>query len=343
MLIFSAAVTVLSVCAVGLMRKVALQRALLDIPNDRSSHKVPVPRLGGAAFVPPMLLGVAWMWLSSALPGPARIAFFFGAALLYAISLIDDVWSLSTIIRFSVQTLASGAFVFSVYHYRHSLADVYIACLCAALVVGMVGLLNIYNFMDGIDGLAGLQALVGGSGWVAIALFYQAPASAALGAAIAAAALGFLVLNWPPAKIFMGDAGSTVVGYTFGALPLLVWLETAGAVSVLRLLAIGTLLVWPFLADGSFTIVRRLRRGENIFKAHRSHLYQRLVLSGMTHRTVTMSYGLLGAVGCILAWLVAIDGWYASEIATAVPVLLFVALLYRTCRCEQRASDRRVA
>jgi Fuc2NAc and GlcNAc transferase len=329
---FGAAVAVRVVCAI------ALRKALLDLPNERSSHKVPVPRLGGAAFLPVVLGGVALMWSGSSLPLSVRAPFFVGALVLFGISLLDDVSSLPARIRFAAHFAAVTGVVYSaVATGLPAFSSLDGMAVVLPVTIAVVGLLNIYNFMDGIDGIAGLQAVVGGAGWYFIASEMSAPSAASLAGAIAAGALGFLTLNWPPAKIFMGDAGSTVIGYSFGIIPLLVWVEAAPAVLEPLLIA-GALVVWPFLADGTFTILRRLRKRENIFKAHRSHLYQRLVIAGKSHRNVTLAYGLLAAIGGTLAWCVIQPLPYAIPASGIVVGALFFALWRWTIACERRTG-----
>jgi len=175
------------------------------------------------------------------------------------------------------------------------------------LALWFVGLVNVYNFMDGIDGIAGLQAVVAGVAWAVIGAELSLPMVQLMGALVASSALGFLTLNWHPAKIFMGDAGSTVLGFLFATLPFLATVEGGerlGArgekLELTRSLTIGAILVWPFLADGIFTFLRRLKNRENVLQAHRSHLYQRLVIAGHSHTRVTVAYGCLALLGAVL-------------------------------------------
>jgi UDP-N-acetylmuramyl pentapeptide phosphotransferase/UDP-N-acetylglucosamine-1-phosphate transferase len=156
-------------------------------------------------------------------------------------------------------------------------------------VVWIVGLINAYNFMDGIDGIAGGVAVVAALWW--IALFPKEPMWS-IGVLLVAAALGFLLHNWSPARIFMGDVGSTFLGCMFAVLPLM-----------LEVPVIGGLLMWPFLFDTGFTFLRRLLRREDIFSAHRDHLYQRLIISGWSHASVALLYIALTAVSGFFAWL----------------------------------------
>lgn len=349
-------VVVLSAVAVRVARSLALKRALLDLPNERSSHTQPVPRLGGAAFVPVVLVAVGVGWGGMGLPGVVSLSFFGGCAALFGVSLLDDFRSLPTTIRFSVQFAAAfgilGAIAvcdsslpgLSVVSRPSSVVSLWpsallVLCLSGLLAsIWIVGLLNIYNFLDGIDGIAGLQAVIGGLAWWIIARELGAPAAAVLGSVLAAGALGFLTLNWPPAKIFMGDAGSTVIGFSFGFLPLLVWVEARGTADFGRFLVAAALVVWPFLADGTFTIFRRLKNRENIFQAHRSHLYQRLVIAGVSHQTVTCVYGVLAMIGGVLAWLVVKSMPFAIPVAGATVALAFLMLWSWVLRMERIAA-----
>lgn len=336
-----AGVFLLSAVAVRFFRQVALKKVLLDIPNERSSHKRPVPRLGGAAFMPVVFLAVGLFAPLAGLPEPVLAAFIGGVIALYIISLTDDFITLSTTVRFGVQFGAAGSIVWAATHFT-ALGTVdfigawfpalpSLQCFTAylshgLLILWIIGALNIYNFMDGIDGIAGVQAVVAGLAWAISGTIFGAPFSAWVGAMAAAGALGFLTLNWPPAKIFMGDAGSTVLGYLFAALPLVAKIESKVAIAFDRLLIVAALLLWPFLSDGAFTILRRLRKGENILKAHRSHLYQRLVISGRSHAQVTGVYGGLATVGAFLAWGVVANLPFAVPVAILAVGVLFLAL-----------------
>ena len=144
--------------------------------------------------------------------------------------------------------------------------------------------------MDGIDGIAAGQAITAGLGWAIVGWLADDLRPMLLGGLLTATSAGFLVHNWSPASIFMGDIGSAFLGYCFATLGLLGGGGGSGAL-------IGILLVWPFVFDTAFTFCVRLRRRENIFKAHRSHLYQRLVLTGLSHRAVTLLYVALAVLG----------------------------------------------
>jgi UDP-N-acetylmuramyl pentapeptide phosphotransferase/UDP-N-acetylglucosamine-1-phosphate transferase len=194
-------------------------------------------------------------------------------------------------------------------------------------VLWMVALTNAYNFMDGIDGIAGIQAIVAGLGWVVIGAIAGLADAVVLGLLLTAGVAGFLVYNWPPARVFMGDAGSGFLGFSFAAIPLIA--PEHGP----HLLLSAALLTWPFLFDTSFTLIRRVRRRENIFAAHRTHLYQRLTVTGLSHARVTALYGVLGVLGAggAIALATAPPG-VALLPAVVVPVSAFALWRYVVSR-----------
>lgn len=337
--LIAAAVAVISAISVRLVRAYAIKKALLDVPNDRSSHKIPVPRLGGAAFIPVVMAGLAVAWSAGGPPPWFTAGFFVGASLLFAISLLDDFISLSAKSRFAGQILAVICIVAPGLHYAGAVAWPYVLLVGAIYVFFGTGLVNIYNFMDGIDGIAGIQAIVAGVFWFAVSLTLGAPATGSLALLIVVGAIGFLTLNWPPAKIFMGDAGSTVLGYSFATLPLLAVIESRGSLALSTACVAGFLAVWPFLIDGTFTILRRLRKGENIFQAHRSHLYQRLVIAGRPHGQVTLAYGALAAAGAALAACI-VRGTFIAWAGSAVVIGLLFLVLWRWTLSEEAKVKR---
>jgi Fuc2NAc and GlcNAc transferase len=176
---------------------------------------------------------------------------------------------------------------------------------------------NLYNFMDGIDGLAATEAVVVGGAGGLLLLRAGAPDLALIALLSAAASTGFLVWNWPPAQIFMGDAGSGLLGFLFGALAV---------VSVKRGVlspSVWLLLLGVFLFDATATLVRRFLAGERWYSAHRLHAYQRAVQSGLSHRTVTGSVLALNCALASLAVLVALHPeWTLASLAVATALLL---------------------
>jgi UDP-N-acetylmuramyl pentapeptide phosphotransferase/UDP-N-acetylglucosamine-1-phosphate transferase len=274
-------------------------RGVYDIPNERSSHTRPTPRGGGLVIVVLTTLGLAVAWFQyPAGPPTALAAYLAGAWLIAGVSWLDDLRSLSNRVRFGTHMLAALLAVWA-FGYWTEITVPIIGLLRLGLLglpitfLWIVGATNAYNFMDGIDGIAGGQAVVAGLGWAVLGWLTAQPLVGMLGVLLAAASLGFLGHNWPPARIFMGDVGSAFLGFTFAVLAV------AAAQRDARLALVGILFVWPFVFDATFTFLRRLKNGENIFAAHRSHLYQRLVIVGYSHRIVTLLYIGLAAWGTI--------------------------------------------
>ena len=323
----SAAALILSYFAVASLRHWAERRHILDIPNERSSHSRPTPCGGGLAIVVVTLLG--W-WLCALFIPPtswlALLAYTSGAVLVAGVSWLDDLRPLPYWMRLGVHSLVAILAVLGLGAWRQVsiplLGQVRLGYLGIPITfLWIVGLINAYNFMDGIDGLAGGQAIVAGLGWAILGWLNDNPLVSTLGLLLAATSLGFLGHNWPPARIFMGDVGSTFLGYTFAVLPLLFGLSDRvqnGAKAPL----LGASLVWPFVFDATFTFVCRLRRGENVFAAHRSHLYQRLVIAGYRHFGVSLLYIGLAVTGLIVALT-----WFSGQEANAGAGTLVLPLL----------------
>ncbi len=283
---------------VALFRRWSLKRGVLDHPNARSSHVIPTPRGGGLVLAVVTLLTYL---LACQLTGFAPSwGFVGGAGLIVAVSWLDDVYSVPFFWRLLVQSGAAALLIIS----DGYISSISIPGFVPAFDIGRVGILltfcwiiwlvNAYNFMDGIDGIAGVQALTAGIGWLLLGINWELPTAYVLGGTLAFVSFAFLMHNWPPARIFMGDAGSAFLGFVFAALPMLVRTENRENASVLPLAAV--IFVWPFVFDSVLTFLRRAARRERVWLAHREHLYQRLVMSGNTHLSVTVLYGVISAV-----------------------------------------------
>jgi UDP-GlcNAc:undecaprenyl-phosphate GlcNAc-1-phosphate transferase len=282
------------------------QRALpLDHPNERSLHAEPVPRIGGVAIfaaVIPALVLLAWQPLVTAL-----------AAALALVSFVDDRRGLPIALRFSVHAIAAAVFVLS------QLSDLPVAAQLA-LILAVIWLANLYNFMDGADGLAGGMALVGFGAYAVAAGLHADNVLAAAAATLALCAGAFLVFNFHPAKVFMGDAGAVPYGFLAAAIGLTGWRADYWP------LWFPLLVFSPFIVDASATLARRLLRGERFWEAHRSHYYQRLVQLGWGHRTTAIAELAL----MILCALVALYASSASQqtqmLALSAAALVYLAL-----------------
>lgn len=271
-----------------LLRRYALARNLLDVPNNRSSHSIPTPRGGGLSIVAAFLAGLYYLWLVS-LVGDEVFFGLFGAGVVVAvIGFIDDHGHIVAFWRLLGHFSAAIWLVFwlgglpLLILFGYSVDPGWAGNVMA--VVALVWSLNLYNFMDGIDGIAGIEAL--SSTLVAGLLFlfvFNNQDMASLNLLMFAAVIGFLVWNFPPAKIFMGDAGSGFLGLMLGALAL----YSAHIEAVM--LSVWLILLGVFIVDATFTLIRRLLRGDKVYEAHRSHAYQYASRQYGSHLSVTLS------------------------------------------------------
>jgi len=281
------------------------QRQLLDAPNERSSHSVPMPTGGGVAILVTFLFFLAWLSFTVPSMQNKTVVLMVTAALLGVVGYIDDYWRIAVRWRLLV-------------HFCAALLLIYVLSALPVLrffdwqwqsgwlltglyVVGLVWLLNLFNFMDGIDGIAGVEAVScllgaafilshgGESEWTQV-LF-----------ALALCVLGFLCFNWPPAKIFMGDVGSGFLGFMLGALALI-----TAATDLISLWS-WIILLAVFIADATLTLMRRALKGQRVYEAHRSHAYQILSRRWRSHRRVTW---LVLAIN--VCWLLPL-AWAGSE------------------------------
>jgi UDP-N-acetylmuramyl pentapeptide phosphotransferase/UDP-N-acetylglucosamine-1-phosphate transferase len=266
-----------------LLRTGLAARLATDIPNDRSLHTRPVPRVGGWGVVP---VAAILIWtLAPALWLPA-----LAAVLLAILSLIDDRRGLPVRVRFGCHVIAAAALLAA---YPGGM-NWWVLAPVAFLLVWLV---NLYNFMDGADGLAGGMALLGFGGYAVAALTgAQQDTSLALAcAAVAGAAGGFLLFNVHPAKIFLGDAGSIPLGFFAGAFGYWGWIGGIWPVWF------PALVFSPFIADASATLLKRIARGEKFWQAHREHYYQRMVRSGLGHARTARAWYAVMVLGILLA------------------------------------------
>lgn len=274
-----------SALVIAAARRSSWPRRVIDHPNERSLHSVPTPRLGG--------LGVT----AGALPlislagGAPLIAIAVCAAFLAIVSLIDDMRSLPIEVRLPAHLAAAIAAVLAFASPVGGAAP-WGWVESALAVVAIAWMANLFNFMDGSDGLAGGMAVIGFAILAIAAADARSMPLTLAAVAISSAAAGFLLFNFPPARVFLGDSGSVPLGFLAGALGA--WGVTLGAWPVW----FPILVFSPFIVDASVTVLRRLFAGERVWRAHRSHFYQRLVLAGWSKRRLALAaYALMVAAG----------------------------------------------
>lgn len=333
--VLAAGVFIAALVGTDVVRRRALRERWLDVPNARSSHSIATPRGGGLAIVIASSAGFAALWLAGSIDARLAVVLLAGGVSVAVAGFRDDLRPLSAGVRLAVHV---GASAFAVV----VLGGVPPVQLGAAVVeLGIVGhlvgilaiawTLNLFNFMDGIDGIAASQAVFVTMGAAVVGIAAGAGGAAPASMVVAAAAAGFLVWNWPPARIFMGDAGSGYLGYVIGVLALAQTRTEPAAVFVW--LALGA----AFFADATTTLLRRFAQGDRVYQPHRTHAYQWLSRRWGSHRSVTLALLLAN-----LAWSLPL-AWLAARYPEQAGMLAAAALLGWVAVAVAAGAGRREA
>ncbi len=289
------------------------RRAIMDVPNERSSHAEVTPRGGGIATTAGMLLGlIVWMALE---PDPVMPMVVLGMAVLSIVSWLDDrSGGLPVGVRFGAQAICVGV-VIAMLPLEATVTQGLVPVWFERVVLffAWMWFTNLFNFMDGINGITGVEMATIGAGFTLLSVIEGVVAPAGL--IVAAAALGFLPWNWGKARVFLGDVGSVPAGYLLGALLLALALSGHWAAALI--------LPMYYWVDATFTLLRRGLRGEKVWQAHRSHFYQQGARKLGSHAAVAMRIAALNLLLVVLA-VVSIQGW---QIALGSVVLALVATI----------------
>ena len=322
---------VLSFIGTAVMRRYALATEMLDVPNERSSHSATTPRGGGLAIVAAALGGALSLAAVGGAINRSLLVWVFAAAGVAAVGFADDRVALSARSRLVVHAIAAVLLVAAVGIKRipwpSGIGLVDPGMLGIVLVaVATIWSINLFNFMDGIDGIAGAQAVF--VFCAAATIEYRDIGydySEGLLLIFATSAFGFLVWNWPPARIFMGDVGSGFLGFLVPVAALLT--SGAGGVSVWT----WVVLYGAFIADATTTLTVRALRGDRVFDAHRTHVYQRLARRWNSHGRVVLLYAAVNLFWLFpLGVLTTLDPKYSAWIALlALSPLVIAALALR--------------
>jgi Fuc2NAc and GlcNAc transferase len=266
---------------------------LIDIPNARSAHSVPRPRGGGMSFVVTFLSGLLLLTVSGAIPLHLALPLLTAGPLVAVVGLWDDRRGVSVRARLGVHFLTAVITLFWLTDgFKNNMNISFLGTmpmwlqLCYS-VLFIMWMINLYNFMDGVDGMAGTQAIVVSLCSAALCLWQQNFELALLYGLLACGVAGFLYFNWAPARIFMGDGGAYFLGYLFASLALINKMFFGQSLNALMIL-MGT-----FIADATYTLLRRLLRGEKVYLAHNKHAFQRAIQRGWSHRRVVTIYNLI--------------------------------------------------
>lgn len=324
MILFLSILFVCSFLATWLVRKIALRKSILDIPNDRSSHSVPTPRGGGLAIVITWYLGITYLFINQQIEASFFYAFLSGLFLVI-ISLIDDIFNLKPVTRIIFQTISAASALyflgglhkidFGIYQLNSSLL------LTLPAFVGIIWLINLFNFIDGIDGYAASETIFI---FASVFVFFQSVFALVL----VVACLGFLLWNWQKAKIFMGDVGSTLLGFNVGVVA--VYFQNTDKASIIILLILSSL----FWFDATLTLFRRWRNKEKLSQAHRKHAYQRIVIHSFSHQKTVIIGMLLNLLILGFAYI----GLTFKILALLVLVVVCLILYLITRQIDKRKS-----
>ncbi|MCL2700942.1 MAG: glycosyltransferase family 4 protein [Phycisphaerae bacterium] len=282
------------------MRRLGVRLRIMDVPNRRSSHSTPIPRMGGVAIVLAMIFTMALLGK----PNPALLVAMAFGALVSIISFIDDAVSLSSVLRLLVHL---GAACVSIYLIRLHVTGFALPFVTISLpswvgfgvaVLFVAGFVNFFNFMDGINGSAAMQGIVGGATLSVLLALNGAGNSAMVAAALVGGCIGFLPYNFPRAVMFLGDMGATTIGFTLAMMTLI---GTRKYPWIACVLPLGL-----FIYDAVFTICKRLLRGENVLNPHREFHFHLLIRCGWSHvRVTSLQVGLMllcSAASLTYAW-----------------------------------------
>ncbi len=294
-------------------RKIAIKKAMIDLPNERSSHTVPTPRGGGIAIALTWFISITLMYYFHQIEGSLYLALISGL-LLSIISLVDDIYTLKNKPRLLVQAIVAGLGLYFVGGFNEVdlgfvvFTNAYVLNILAFITI--VWFINLFNFIDGIDGYASSESI-----FVIASLYFFTGESFLL--FLLMALVGFLPWNWDKAKIFMGDVGSTLLGYTI--VILLFYYHHTLQLTIFE----GLILTSLFWFDATYTLIRRFINKENVGQAHRKHAFQRIVQSGFSHQK-TVLYGM--SVNLILFFMILYTRFL--HVVDFVVLLISILLLF---------------
>ena len=314
MIFLYALLALLSLLLTFLIRKIAIKKIIIDIPNERSSHTAPTPRGGGLAIVISWYIGITFLFFVNQLDKHLYLALLSGIGLAI-IGIIDDVISLKPSFRLLVQAVSAISALYFLNGFEiHSIQQnnlLFNAIIWFITIIGIIWFINLFNFLDGIDAYASLEAI-----FIVLAIYFFVGSPLFL--VLFASILGFLFWNRPKAKIFMGDVGSTQLGFILVILGI--YFHNITEFNFINWLMLSSL----FWFDASYTLFRRWRNNEKLSQPHKKHAYQRIVQAGFSHLKTDIYALIVNIIILFLVYLsVKIPTLTIPSFATTI-VLLFV-------------------
>lgn len=311
------------------MRAYALKKNIIDNPNERSSHSVPTPRGGGVAVVCSYLLALAVLMYSQQLSLHIGFTLIVAGSIIALLGFLDDHGHINSMLRLAIHFLVAIGVVISLGGFAevtvfNGMQLGFIANIIAVLF--LVWLLNLYNFMDGINGIASIEAITVTVSMAMLYLLLNVVLNNQILFLLAACVLGFLLWNFPKAKIFMGDACSGFLGLTLGVLALIALKEN------LALFCAWIICLGVFIVDATYTLIKRVLNGYKMYDAHRSHSYQILSRKWGSHTPVTLAVATINFLWLFpIAYMTVTQQWAYPEIAVLIAYLplIFIAIKLR--------------
>lgn len=317
---------ILTLLFTGYMRHYALKKNIIDNPNERSSHSVPTPRGGGVAVVCSYLLALAVLIYSQQLTVHIGLTLMVAGFIIALLGFLDDHGHINSMLRLAIHFLVAIGAVISLGGFAevtifNGVQLGFIANIVAVLF--LVWLLNLYNFMDGINGIASVEAITTTASMAMLYYLLNTSLNSDLLWLLAACVFGFLLWNFPKAKIFMGDACSGFLGLTLGILALIALKEN------LALFCAWIVCLGVFVVDATYTLIKRVVNGYKMYDAHRSHSYQILSRKCNSHTPVTLVVVAINLLWLFpIAYLIVIQQWTYPEVGVLIAYLplIFIAV-----------------
>ncbi|MGI1794781.1 MraY family glycosyltransferase [Acinetobacter variabilis] len=310
----------------GYMRHYALKKNIIDNPNERSSHSVPTPRGGGVAVVCSYLLAMAVLIYSQQLTLHIGLILMVAGFVIALLGFLDDHGHINSMLRLAIHFLVAIAAVISLGGFAEVTVfnDIQLGFLANIIaVLFLVWLLNLYNFMDGINGIASVEAITTTASMAILYFLLNTSLNSDMLWLLAACVFGFLLWNFPKAKIFMGDACSGFLGLTLGILALIALKEN------LALFCAWIICLGVFVVDATYTLIKRVVNGYKMYDAHRSHSYQILSRKWNSHTPVTLVIVAINLLWLFpIAYLTVMQQWTYPEIGILIAYLplIFIAV-----------------
>lgn len=320
-----AAAFVATVVSLRLFIKFAPELRAIAHPTDRGTHAKSVPTGAGIVILAVILI-VLTIFQFTQIPQTSFWSFALTASMISIAGFVDDIRPLPLLFRLLLQLAAVSFFVYASgpYTFPFSLGEPWSSSLT---VLAIVGLINVFNFMDGSDGIASLHALIIFGGWACLSYIFGGSSVIVVSLAFVAALSGFLIYNWHPAKVFLGDAGSTLIGFSVAAIPL-IGSDKTGNQTITPVWPI-VFFSWIFIFDAGYSRLKRVFTASRFWEPNRDHFYQRLIDSGRSQPTVAAMYGGVTAISVILTVFAVVFGgplfFTLAVIIIGVPLLLFWA------------------